>query len=242
LTQTTEFAPVLTQGLVAELQAFANRLEQLSDREWELPTRVANGSVLDVANRVSEMERRLVVRLGDRLAVDAPHGEPSTTPAAALEAVHAALEELTEVLATRPDLDDLVITDALVSAGLHRNDLLNALAQDQALPDLVAVTATRSIPAMLAACVLSGTARHPEWPLAFRLATSSNIVNVYSLGTGWSFGRAGVSRNMSLCEIHGDDSSMALFVTGRIPVNDLRLWVTGVREPARAFKEYFPGQ
>jgi hypothetical protein len=238
--QTTGFAPVLTQGLVAELQSFANRLEQLSDPEWELPTRVANGQVLDLANQVSEMERRLVVRLRDRLTVDTPHGEPSPTPAAALEAVHAALDELTEVLAAHPDIDELIVTDALVSAGLYRNDLLHALAQDQALPDLVAVTATRSIPAMLAACVLSGTARHPEWPVGFRLAASSNTVNVYSQGMGWSFGRGG--RNVSVCEIHADDSSMALFVTGRIPVNDLRLWVTGVREPARAFKEYFPGQ
>ena len=70
--------------------------------------------------------------------------------------------------------------------------------------------------------------------------TVTNTVNVYSLGTGWSFGKA--ARNVTVCEIHGDDSSMALFVTGRIPVNDLRLWVTGVREPARVFKEYFPGQ
>lgn len=240
LTQTSGYAPVLTQGLVGELQGFTHRLDQLSAAEWELATRVANGRVLDLANQFSEMERRLVVRLRDRLTVDTPHGEPSTTPAAALEAVRAALDELTEVLDTDPDIDEVTVTDALVSAGLLRNDLLNALAQDQALPDLVAVTATRSIPAMLAACVLSGKARHPEWPIGFRLVTVTNTVNVYSLGSGWSFGKAG--RNVTVCEIHGDDSSMTLFVTGRIPVNDLRLWVTGVREPARVFKEYFPGQ
>jgi hypothetical protein len=79
----------------------------------------------------------------------------------------------------------------------------------------------------------------PANPVSFRLIAPSGRLLVAHAEDGWSMapdpGDAPVS-----CEVHGDDSSVALFVMGRIGADHLGLTVTD-QAAARAFKQYFPG-
>lgn len=86
---------------------------------------------------------------------------------------------------------------------------------------------------------VSAAGAAPTGPISFRLVTPSARLLAAYAQNAWSIGPdAGLAA--ATCEISGDDSSVALFVMGRIGV-DHPLVTTSDLNAARAFKRYFPG-
>jgi len=225
--------------LLDEMAACVDRLDRLDEGDWSRPIRVPGRTVLDTVNAVAERLRRLEAELGSGLAVDAPHGTAASSPAEALAATHAAHDALFATLDAPPEhVDESKLLGPLLSTALAHHDVLHAVGAEQALRDAVATIAARSIAGILAAPIFEGLTRHPEQPIAYRLVAPTATTAVWSMGDQWHFGG---DKRFPTCHINADDSSMLLFVTGRIAPGDLRLWVTGERELVWLFKDYFPG-
>lgn len=229
----------LRGSLLDELAACLDRLERLNDADWSRPTRVGGRTVLEVANLATEQLRRLEIELGSGLAVDTPHGPDAADPESAVQGFRAARDAVVETLnSLGDDLDEARLLAAFLTVALAHNDVLHAIGAEQALPDAIATIAAQSIAGILAGQIFNGVTRQPERPVGYRLVAPTASTAVWSAGDGWNLGEDG---RLPTCHINADDSSMLLFVTGRISARDLRLWVTGERELVWLFKDYFPG-
>ncbi|MFN8037359.1 MAG: hypothetical protein U0V73_15675 [Acidimicrobiia bacterium] len=235
----------LRTGLLEESAALVELAEGLDPSDWSRLTRVERSTVLDAVNLGTERLRRFDVELTAHLHVDAPHGTPAATADRALADLRTAYDAMVAALegaGSGPDDPgpyDSALLGTVLAVALARNDVLHALGAEQALPDASAAIAAQAVPGILAGLVFQGVARPPGQPIGYRLAAPSTTTAIWSAGDGWQFGE---HRAIKLCNVNADDSSMLLFVTGRIGPRDLRLWVTGERDLVWLFKDYFPGQ
>jgi len=95
------------------------------------------------------------------------------------------------------------------------------------------------LPMLAAGSPVGPSGMAPAGPTSFRfLAPGARLLAVHA-GQAWSIGPDAGDDPVS-CEVRGDDSSIALFVMGRVSVGHAGISVTDV-PTARAFKQYFPG-
>ncbi len=134
--------------------------------------------------------------------------------------------------------------------GFHRNDLDWALGDPAALSQDMAAAllglAPGLLPMLAAGSPVSPPGAQPAGPTSFWLSSPGAGLLARYDEAGWSITPAdgppasGAPGHPVTCEISGDDSSLALFIMGRIDSDHPALTVTDLAT-ARRFKQYFPG-
>ena len=123
----------------------------------------------------------------------------------------------------------------------HHNDVAWALHGPTPLPAEVAAHFIGFVPGlapMLAGGVWEKTDEPPV--IGYRLVAPAGMVELVNRGKGFEV--ADLSPDVPACVIEGDNSSIALFVMGRLPADSPALRVTGdVPAAAGDFKRWFPG-
>jgi hypothetical protein len=95
------------------------------------------------------------------------------------------------------------------------------------------------LPMFAAGSPVHGPGARPTEPTSYRLATPTTRFLASYAEDAWSVA-ADDGHAAAACEISGDDSSVALFVMGRIDPDHPSVMVSDLGA-ARAFKQYFPG-
>jgi uncharacterized protein (TIGR03083 family) len=244
-----------------DLGAIIDLLAGLTDDRWDAPVRCVGWRVSDLAAHVTgagrgqaEGLRGAAAGITDLAVLDPPAARDPRSLLAALKVsrdkLMAALYDVQpSVLAgTVPLPFGLLPTQVALQVvaleyGFHRNDLEWALGHEVPLAEDMSATLLAILPGLLPMLAggspVSAAGVVPASPVSFRLVAPSGRLLVAHAEDGWSMapdpGDAPVS-----CEVHGDDSSVALFVMGRIGADHPGLTVTD-QATARAFKQYFPG-
>lgn len=130
------------------------------------------------------------------------------------------------------------VTGIVMEFGLHRFDLEWALGEHNAgLSTETVVAIDAFFGAQLGSIGDEGKA-HPSTPAGFHLAGALIDRSVSWDGDRWA---DGIPHSMPVVRITGDDSALALFLCGRIGIDDPRLEVEGDRGLAARFKRFVPG-
>ena len=249
-----------TAGPVTEREfgALRSRLATVGDHDWAAPVRCLGWTVGDlVAHLVAAAQGqadglRAVGTGRRRLAVlDVPDtrdpaklrdllDEGACELRDALSRVTGELAEAVVPLPFGPVPMMLALQIVPLEYGFHRNDLLNALDEDEPLPPDVALSVVEILPGLLPV-LAGGTAvgspgARPPQDLAYSLRTPGGSVTVAFDGQSWS----PVLDDAGVCRIEGDDNAIALFAMGRIGADDSRLTISDPASAAR-FKSWFPG-
>ena len=241
--------------------AIIDRLDGLSDDRWNAPVRCVGWVVSDLAAHVAgasrgqaEGLRRAAAGITDLAVLDPPAEREPRALLAALkdgrDQLLAALHGLTPLalkgvvplpfgLLPAP----VALQVVALEYGFHRNDLEWALGAEDPLGEDMSTTLLAILPGLLpmlaAGSPVSPPGIVPGQPTSFRfLAPSARLMAAYT-GKAWSFSLDAGDDPVS-CEVRGDDSSIALFVMGRIGAGDPGISVTD-GPAAQAFKRYFPG-
>jgi uncharacterized protein (TIGR03083 family) len=242
-------------------ESIISRLDKLPDAEWQTPVRCAGWTVADLAAHVAGASRgqadglrRAVEGSTDLAQLDPPEGRE---PRALMDALKDGYEQLIAALRAVPPqaADGLVplpfgVLPAPVALqivpleyGFHGNDLAWALGSQVPLPTDVSASLLAIAPGLLgllaAGTPVSPAGMLPPEPVSFRLASPASELLASYDESAWSFAPGPDSREVS-CEISGDDSSLALFIMGRIDATHAGLVVSDA-ETASAFKRFFPG-
>jgi len=250
-----------TKAAEDDLGAIIDLLAGLTDDRWDAPVRCVGWRVSDLAAHVTgagrgqaEGLRRAAAGITDLAVLDPPAARDPRSLVAALkesrDKLMAALYDVQpSVLAgTVPLPFGLLPTQVALQVvaleyGFHRNDLGWALGHEVPLAEDMSATLLAILPGLLPMLAggspVSAAGIVPAGQVSFRLVAPSGRLLVAHAEDGWSMapdpGDAPVS-----CEVHGDDSSVALFVMGRIGADHPGLTVTD-QATARVFKQYFPG-
>jgi len=250
-----------TEAAERDFGAIIDQLDGLSDAQWNAPVRCAGWRVTDLAAHVAgasrgqaEGLRRAVAGRTDLAVLDPPaEREPRALLAALKEGrdrLRAALGGLTShpVESVVPLPFGLLPTAVALQVvaleyGFHRNDLAWALGREVPLGADMAGTLLAILPGLLpilaAGSPVSRPGIVPDHPVSFRFLAPSARLLAARTESAWSISPDAGDNPVS-CEIRGDDSSVALFVMGRIGPGHPGITVTA--EPAaKAFKQYFPG-
>jgi uncharacterized protein (TIGR03083 family) len=240
-----------------ELTAMLARLDRLSPADWATPTRCAGWTVADLVGHVAviaEAQAEALDRATRHDTTVAPT-PPPPSQSQAVAALRGGRRRLADALAALPaeamgvmvplPVGLVPMPAALQILGLeyalHRNDLEWALSNQEPLPGDVTATALEGLPSLLP-MMAAGTGvrtpgERPVHPLGYRLQGRSSTLDVAWTGVSWEIGR--------LCDpvvsVAGDDSSVVLFVAGRLPMTHPGLRVTGDPGLAARFKRWFPG-
>lgn len=241
--------------------AIIDQLDGLSDDYWNAPVRCVRWRVSDLAAHVAgasrgqaEGLRRAVAGRTDLAVLDIP---AEREPRALLAALKDGRDRLLAALGglTPQALEGVVplpfgLLPAAVALqvvaleyGFHRNDLDWALGREVPLDDDMSGTLLAIMPGLLP--MLAGGSPVcapgivPERPVSFRFLAPGGRLLATHIENAWSISPDAGSDPVS-CEVRGDDSSVALFVMGRIGAGHPGIVVTD--DPvARTFKQYFPG-
>jgi uncharacterized protein (TIGR03083 family) len=243
------------RAIKREYDALIDKLSAASDEQWTNPVRCVGWTVKELAEHVSGFGMFMAdimdrMRQGITEAAPRPERTPPPRPEL-LDMMRAGREKLYPVLdalttedvmkmapfpfASLPGFVGLQI--AAVEAGLHHNDLEWALGREVALPDDIADAAHTTVGPMMQ-MLAANASEKPTGQVAYRVACPSSTVSMYSTESGWEQGDA--PAGAPVCEVSGDDSSVALYLLGRIPADHPTLKTT---DPALAgkLKAYFPG-
>jgi uncharacterized protein (TIGR03083 family) len=249
-----------TAGPVTEREfgALRTRLAALGDDEWAAPMRCVGWTVGDlVAHLVAAAQGQ-----AEGLRAAAAGGGPvppldipdTRDPAKLQELLEDGASELRDALSgVTPELAEalvplpfgfvpmmLALQIVPVEYGFHRNDLLEALGEDEPLAPDVALSLIQILPGLLPVLAggtpVSPPGARPTQPLAYSLRSPSGSVTVAFDGQSWS----PVQDDPGACRVEGDDNAIALFAMGRIGAGDSRLTVSDPASAAR-FKSWFPG-
>jgi uncharacterized protein (TIGR03083 family) len=253
--------PAALAATERDFDAIISQLDGLAGPEWGAPVRCAGWQITDLAVHIigasrgqAEGLRRAAAGISDMARLDPPaEREPRALMAALKDGQGQLLAALRDL--PPPALDGTVplpfgLLPAAVALqivpleyGFHRNDLDWALGRQVPLSDDVAATLVGIVPGLLpmlaSGTPVSAAGTPPPGPVAYRLVTPAALLLAGYDGTAWSIG-PGADNSPVTCEISGDDSSVALFVMGRIGAGHPRLAVTDAAT-AGAFKSYFPG-
>jgi len=254
----------LTSGTGAAERDFGviiDQLDGLSDDGWNAPVRCVGWRVGDLAAHVvgasrgqAEGLRRATAGRTDLAVLEIPAEREPRALLAALkdgrDRLLAALAGLTpQALAGVVPLPFGLLPAAValqvvaLEYGFHRNDLEWALGREVPLGDDMSGTLLAIMPGLLpmlaAGSPVSAPGIVPERPVSFRFLAPGARLLTARTEDAWSISPDAGSDPVS-CEVRGDDSSVALFVMGRIGADHPGIVVTDA-PVARTFKQYFPG-
>jgi uncharacterized protein (TIGR03083 family) len=250
-----------TAAIQRGFESIVSRLDKLTDAEWQTQVRCAGWTVADLAAHVIGASRgqadalRRAVGGGTELArLDPPDGRE---PRVLMDALKDGYEQLFAALRAVPPeaADGLVpLPFGLLPApvalqivpleyGFHDNDLAWALGDQAPLPADVSASLLAIAPGLLgllaAGTPVSPVGVLPPGPMSFRLTSPAGELLASYDGAAWSFA-PGPDPAAVTCEIAGDDSSLALFIMGRIDAGHADLAVSDA-DAAAQFKQFFPG-
>lgn len=241
--------------ILRELDGLITRLDEASEADWERPVRCEGWTVLELAIHCTSAPRAGAESLRRMHSGVTEQPDPPVSPAPMRSEVIATLRLGRNELAAALNLLTPESLDAMaplfftsipgvfaiqllaVELGMHRNDLEWALGNREALPDEVIDAALTLVPVMLPGFA-AGASETPARPVGYRFASPNQALELVFTDGEW---RAGGDASLPLCVIEGDDSSITLFVLGRIPSDHPSLTVSGETELADRFKRYFPG-
>ena len=250
-----------TAATARDFEAIISRLDPLADADWRASVRCEGWRVTDLAAHVvgasrgqAEGLRKAAAGVTDVARLDPP---AERDPRSLLAALKEGKERLLSALGDLPNraLDGLVplpfgllptavaLQIVPLEYGFHRNDLEWALGNQVPLSDDMSSTLLEIAPGLLPILAggspVSAAGVAPATPTSFRLrAPAASLVAAYG-ADGWSMAPAD-DRTAADCTISGDDSSVALFIMGRIGADDGSMTVSDF-DAATAFKHYFPG-
>lgn len=245
----------MTDILRREWGFVTDLLAGLDDDAWSRPTRCLGWAVRDLALHVvwgvsMEADALRRSRTGEPGVADGLTMADDSSPEAILEQLRAAVGDLaSEVDALEPGAGEracpmpygeVPVAEALeifvFEAAIHASDFGHAVGDDRALGDDV-VRATEAVLSRFLP-VFAAAATSPPDATSFTLRGRTVL-----LAAQWS-GPALVMdgpRDAPTFSVIGDDSSVLLFATGRLGLDDPRLRVEGSVELAREFKTFVPG-
>jgi uncharacterized protein (TIGR03083 family) len=242
-----------------ELNAMISEVEALDAALFDRATRCQGWVVRDVvahtglaALRQAEAFRR--AQAGNMEPPEFP-GVPGLDVAGTIAQLHQGAQEIDEALAglTPEVMSGLVplpfgvlpapvaIQIPLYEYAFHRNDVAWALGERKSLPADVAANFIGFVPGLAPMLAARGSGGAEEPPvLAYRIVAPAGTIELVNNGKGFEV--AELSGDVATCVIEGDDSSVSLFVMGRLPADDSALRNSGdVPGAANDFKRWFPG-
>lgn len=244
-----------------EWTAVTAALDDADDAVWDVPTRLTDWSVVDLARHVHwgiTLEADGLALVGTDGSVRARGrrhtGPPAELPgairaaAASLDARIRALPDDTAAVVPMPygDVPLGVALDVFVmEAAVHRSDLAHALAAAGHPSSRLAGPAEELTPRTVASTaaflqgwwdVLATGAPRPPAGTSVRLEGASITVAARFDDGVWA-----PFAGPATTTVRGDDSAVLLFALGRIPLHGDRLTVQGEPEHALRLKTYLPG-
>jgi len=132
----------------------------------------------------------------------------------------------------------VALSRIVMEFGLHRFDLEWSLGEHYAGLSTEAVVAIDAFYGSHFASMGDEPSAQPPAPAGFHVAGALIDRSVTWDGERWV---EGISSLVPVVRISGDDSSLALFLCGRIDADDSRLEVEGDQELAAQFKTFVPG-
>jgi uncharacterized protein (TIGR03083 family) len=250
-----------TAATERDFGAIIDRLDSLADADWDRPVRCTDWRVRDLAVHVvgasrgqAEGLRRAAEGMTGLAVLDPPGERTPRELAAALkdgrDTLLSALRGLPpQVLEGAVPLPFGLLPAAValqivpLEYGFHRNDLEWALGDPAPLSDDISATLVAILPGLLpmlaAGTPVSPAGERPAGPVSYRLVPPGSPLRAAYAGDAWAF-TPGDGRSDVTCEISGDNSSVALFVMGRMKAAHPDITVSN-QDAAQAFKRYFPG-
>lgn len=131
-----------------------------------------------------------------------------------------------------------LLSRIVMEFGLHRFDLEWALGEQYAGLSTETVVAIDTFYGSQLVSIGDEATTHPATPAGFHVAGSLIDRSVSWDGDRWI---ESLPHSIPVVRISGDDSALALFLCGRIGVDDPRLEIEGDREVAARFKTFVPG-
>lgn len=253
--------PIGRRAVLRDLDATISQMRGLSSADRDRPTPCNDWAVRHLAAHMAESTRSVSWNLMQIIRARTGSENPTEQagdeqPDAAWNTILARLttgrNQLAHVLANLAE-DDMttksgtadsmtghqVLNEAVLEYGLHRSDLEAALGEEAGL-DVETIEAADDVYGrelhMIAADAMP-TGPHTD-PFALNLR-GDELMDRWLVWTGaeWSDART----DEPITRIHGSDSAVTLFITGRIPLDDHRLDVTGDRDLAGRFVGFVPG-
>lgn len=132
----------------------------------------------------------------------------------------------------------VALSRIVMEFGLHRFDLEWSLGEHYAGLSTETVVAIDAFYGSHLASISDGASTHPPEPAGFHVAGALIDRSVSWDGDRWV---EGIPAPVPVVRITGDDSSLALFLCGRIDADDSRLEIEGDQVLAAQFKTFVPG-
>jgi uncharacterized protein (TIGR03083 family) len=252
------------QAAIRDLDATIARLHMLEPEDWERQTPNEGWQVRHLAAHLVEATRSA----NEQLETIAQRGQAPAVPISASEEVmessrHASIvsaltlqrNALFHTLA-RLEPDDLsvqvdqsisggapvdgrtLLSRIVMEFGLHRFDLEWALGEHYAGLSTETVVAIDEFYGSRLASIGDEAGAQPDAPAGFHLEGALIDRAVTWDGDRWV---EGIPPSIPVVRISGDDSALALFLCGRIGIDDHRLEIEGDRDAAARFKTFVPG-
>jgi uncharacterized protein (TIGR03083 family) len=241
-------------AIVREWDKFFVRLQGTSD--WDTPVRCEGWSIADLVAHTAwgiSMEADALSRIkkGDTDPASGVVQDPKANREALLDAATAARDQLYTQLEqlTPEDLSKsapmpygpipvpFALQVFVMEAGVHGNDLADALGQPEELAEDV-ITATAIVLGGSLPLLAQASQMVPASGMTYRLTGTNVSLDLANLEEGWQVGPVEIEPD---CMISASDSDLILFAMGRIPSDDTSLTITGDTGMASQFKAYFPG-
>lgn len=252
------------EAVIRDLDATIARLHMLEPDDWERPTPNEGWRVRHLAAHLVET----TASANEQLETIAQCGQAPEVPNSASEEVmessrHASIVstltvqrnalfhtlarlepddlsvQVDQSIAGGPPMDGRTLLSRIVMEfGLHRFDLEWALGEHYAgLPSETVIAIDEFYGSRLVAQGDEAGAQPPV-PAGFHLEGALIDRSVSWTGDRWV---RGIPSSVPVVRISGDDSALALFLCGRIGIDDHRLEVEGDRDTAARFKRFVPG-
>jgi uncharacterized protein (TIGR03083 family) len=249
---------------IRDLDATLARLRGLNTSDWLRPTPCEDWSVKHLAAHLAEQTFRQSVQAA--AAVEARAGTTlrleESTPAnpdvpneRVLERLTHGRNQLYHVLhllksedadyKLAPDLPDgpswtveRLLAVCVTEYGIHRFDLEVAMGEHEAGVSQETILAAAQIYGPWLDSFARSHDHVPDRPLGLHLEGELIDATLNWNGKTWLTGRA---PTVPVTHIRGDDSTITLFLFGRIPADDHRLDVEGDLTVAKTFKNWVPG-
>lgn len=252
------------QAVIRDLDATIARLHGLDAQDWERQTPNREWQVRHLASHLVETTASAneaiekIVEGGQAQAVPISESQDidaSTRHAGIISALTLQRNALFHTLArlgpgdlstpvdqpvsgATPTDGQSLLSRIVMEFGLHRYDLEWALGEHNAgLTTETVLAIDTFFGAQLVPIGDEGTVQ-PPIPVGFHVAGALIDRSVSWDGARWA---EGIMDSMPVVRITGDDSALALFLCGRIEIDDHRLEVEGDRDLAAQFKTFVPG-
>jgi uncharacterized protein (TIGR03083 family) len=242
--------------LQREWESVSRVLADLSDQDWNMRTRCAGWSILDLGRHVvwgvsMEADALRRARTGKRDPADGTTMADDSRPQEILTALHSAVADLdAEMQALGPDSGSLtcpmpygevplpaVLDIYVFEAGYHASDFAHAVGEDRPLAADV-VPSTAAVMAQFLPVFAAGSTSSPPVGTSFALKGEAVSLDGHWSTEGLVMGEPAPDPTVT---VTGDDSAVLLFAAGRLGADDQRLSVDGSTDLARDFKAYVPG-